>query len=945
MSKTLYLVDASGYVFRSYYALPLMKREDGVAVQAVYGFVGMLLKLLDRLAEDDLLGVVFDVGGDSFRKQIYAEYKSNRPPPPEDLIPQFSLVREATRAFGLEILEKQGFEADDVIASYARWGENLGYDVIIASSDKDMMQLVSDRVKMYDSIKDREVGIEEVVSKYGVEPSKMVDFQALAGDSSDNIPGVPGIGAKIAAQLLQEYNSLDELLQRANEIKQTKRRESLINHRKEALMSRELARLKTDMDLEIAIELLTCKNRDSSGLSEFLHKQGFRRFLRKIAESENQPRSSEQIKELSVDSSGGLSSFADNSYQYELVLTENDLKIWIEKARTAGVLAIDTETTSLDVMKAELVGVSIATKGASGGTEACYIPLAHCGEDTKLSSSQEQYDLFAVNNNQSEENQYTQLPLETVLSMLSHLFVDESVMKIGQNIKYDLKVLSGYGIEVYPKRDTMLMSFVLDAGRELGKGHGLDTLAEKHLNYETIKFKDIVNKSRNRRLFSEVSLNEACDYAAEDADITLRLYEKLKNRLDLSSHNGLYYEIELALIDVLSRMESFGIMVDVTLLESLSREFLQREQDLEKQVYEISGQEFVLSSPKQVSYVLFDVMGLNSGGKTGTGENTTRKSVLEDLAREGHKIAILLLEWREINKLRSTYTDSLAKGVIGGRVHTTYAMTGARTGRLSSHSPNLQNIPIRTKEGREIRKAFIAPENKQLISFDYNQIELRLLADFAEEHQMQQAFHDGIDIHSLTASRMFGVELENMDKNLRRRAKEINFGIIYGISAYGLSRRIGIGNREAKEFIDAYFVKFPRLKKYVEDSLSRAREQGYVATVFGRRLYIDGLDSKNRAIRQHAERQAINAPIQGTAADIIKLAMIRIDRKIIEEKLDSKMILQVHDEIVFEVPNQEREQILTIVGSEMERAVEPLYKLSVPLRVDSGIGQNWEEAH
>jgi DNA polymerase-1 len=844
-----------------------------------------------------------------------------------------------------------------------------------------MMQLVSSDVEMFDPLKNRVIDEAEVEVLYGVPPSLMVDLQALTGDSSDNIPGVPGIGVKTASLLLRTYGSLEGVLAGAEGIAQPKRRQQLMEHAEDARLSYRLAKLRDDVEVSVPLEDLVSQGRDTSGVEDFLIRQNFRRFLKGsgLGKKESYGESKKRMFVSDVeDKSEALLQEDSVERCYDLVVEESELLKWVEKARKAGIVAIDTETTSLSTEsfmtgEGELVGVSLSV----GAGEACYIPVGHRGADVKVEDAGEEDaekedmgeergegDLFGYSERQSEEKkaeeqeteglgegedgrQYRQLPWSRVKEILSPLWVDESVLKVGHNLKYDVHVLEAYGCRVTPRADTMLMSFVLDAGREGSGGHRLEGLAKRHLGLEMVSFEDVVGRGRQKKTFADVLLAEARDYAAEDADMTLRLYEVLKGRLERSSHQGLYHGVEMGLIDVLVRMERWGVRVEGDVLESLGRKLRGQEEVLEGDMSRLAGESFLPGSPKQVRHILFDVLGLSSGVKTKKGEKTTRVDVLEDLAEEGHEIARLLLKWRGFNKLRSTYAESLPKemSIRDGRVHTTYAMTGARTGRLSSQSPNLQNIPIRTEEGREIRRSFVPEEGMIFLALDYNQIELRLLASLAGEETMRRAFSEGVDIHALTASRVFGVEVEEVDGEKRRQAKAINFGIVYGMSAYGLSRQLSIGVGEAKEFIGSYFSEFEALHAYKEDLLEAAKKNGYVETVLGRRLYVEALNSKNGTLRAHAERQALNAPIQGSAADIIKRAMIRIDKMLQEEQKVSRMVLQVHDEIVLEVPEGEADEMEERVKGIMEGAGEPFCGLSVPLRVDSGRGLNWEEAH
>ena len=965
MTKTLHLVDASGYLFRSYYALPPMRRSDGVAVQGVYGFVGMLMRLVMR-KDIDLLGIVFDTSRKSFRQDLYPEYKAHRPPPPPDLIPQFALIREATEAFGLKILAEDGFEADDLIATYAEIGKAEGYQVVIDSSDKDMMQLVCDEVTMHDPLKNKRIGREQVKETFGVYPEKMVSLQALAGDSSDNIPGVPGIGAKTAAMLLETYGSLEGILSNVEDISQKKRRENLKEYQEDARLSYQLSLLRRDVPVQKSLATLERADVNADTLMAFLQQQEFQGYIRKWKQQDLKKAESPVLPNSRIPATAEPSddpkeadyaSIATTDHHYETILTEQALVNWMKKAKATGKIAIDTETTSLDVMEATLVGIALAV----GPGDACYIPLCHLGEDVQSPDSKECHqELFppALSPHESAPSSphrqltHRQLTWTQVKDILSPVLADQTILKVGQNLKYDLHILAKMGLDnITPIADTMLMSFVLDAGKEAHGGHSLDFLAKRHLHYQTIAFEEVAGKGAKKITFDLVLLPQATDYAAEDADITLQLYELLKPRLDVSAQNYLYVQIENKLIQVLKRMETAGIRIDKDAMATLGAAFLQKEQALEEQMFKIAGQTFSPGSPKQVREILFQVMGLSPSGKTKKGVETTRVDVLEELAREGHDIAKHLLAWRSFNKLRTTYTEGLLTSMKTGgnserdRVHTTYVMTGARTGRLSSQAPNLQNIPVRTQEGRNIRKTFIAKEGCQLLALDYNQIELRLFADFSGESSMLQAFSRGEDIHALTASRVFQVALDAVDANMRRQAKAINFGIIYGMSSFGLAQQLSITNTQAKGFITAYFEEFPELKRYQETLLEQARTSGFVATPFGRRLYLGDIHHRNAAVRKHAERQAINAPIQGSAADMIKRAMIAIDHALCQKKLAAQMVLQVHDEIVLEVPSAQTEETALLVAGLMENASKPIYNMKVPLKVDYAVGQNWDEAH
>ncbi len=917
--ERLYLVDGSGFIFRAYHAVRPLTRPDGTPVNAVYGFTQMLLKLVEE-SDADHIAVIFDAARKTFRNDIFPNYKAHRPPPPDDLVPQFDLVKEATMAFGLPAIEMPGYEADDIIATYAKMGAEAGASVTIVSSDKDLMQLVGGRVSMFDSMKNRLIRSEEVIERFGVVPEKVVEVQALAGDSVDNVPGVPGIGVKTAALLINEYGDLENLLEHANEIKQKKRRENLIEFSEQARISRKLVQLKQDVPVLNSLSEFARKQIDSDKTIQFLTEQGFKSIISRLNIESQSPQQEQNECFENVD--------------YEIVQDKQTLQDWIEQAYQKGLVSIDTETTSLNPMKAELVGISLSVNPG----RACYIPVAH-------KRLQEPSSLGVVENNSLNQNQdLKQLSKSLVLDMLRPLLEDESLIKIGQNIKYDSLILLRYGVVVSPVDDTMVCSFVLEGGS--GK-HGLDELADRHLNVKTIKYKSVVGSGQKQVTFDYVPLEQACNYAAEDADLTLRLHRILKPRLLDEKMVTVYETIERPLIPILIQMEKTGIRVDQGLLIKLSSDLAKRLSALEDEIKAIAGEDFNINSPKQLGQILFEKLGLPGAKKTKTGAYQTSAKVLEDLASEGHHLPTQVLEWRQLAKLKSTYTDSLVKEINPetGRVHTSYAMAGAQTGRLSSTNPNLQNIPIRTNEGRKIRQAFVAKPGHKLMSFDYSQIELRVLAHMAEIDSLAQAFKGGADIHATTASQVFGVPLNDIDPQIRRQAKAINFGIIYGISAFGLARQLGIDQTDARSYINAYFEKYPGIKDYMERLKSECRKTGMVTTLFGRRIHLPGINDKDHMRRNYAERQAINAPIQGTAADIIKRAMIRVPQALQSHGSEAAMLLQVHDELLFEVPNNEVDEVAKIITEVMERAAGPTVKMCVPLEVEAGIGDNWDEAH
>ena len=918
----VYLVDGSAYIFRAYYAIKSeMTRADGTPVKAVYGFANMLTKLVED-SEADFIAVIFDTARKTFRSDIYPEYKAHRPPPPEELVPQFELIREATRAYSLPCLELEGFEADDLIATYARHAVEQGFDVTIVSSDKDLMQLVGPGVRMMDPMKNKFIGPDEVAEKFGVGPEQVIEIQALAGDSADNVPGVPGIGIKTAVQLIGEYGDLDTLLARAGEIKQNKRRENLIEFADQARISRELVTLRTDVPVEHRIAEFQKKRPDPDVLIPFLEEQGFRTILSKVR------------AEFGIDAPAAASAdtaTAPGEGAYELVQDEAALKAWIADAEKAGIVAFDTETTSLDSMQADLVGLSLSVHGGS----ACYVPLGHVAPGGAPDGELDLGDGAAP-----KAAAPKQIAFDTAIALLKPMLEDPGVLKVGQNIKYDMQVMARYGVEVAPVDDTMLLSYVLEGGLH---GHGLDELANLHLGHTNIKYGEVAGTGKKQISFAEVALDKALDYAAEDAEVTGRLYRLLRPRIAAEHMTTVYETLERALVPVLSDMERAGISVDATFLKELSKDLERRAADIAEEIHKLAGREFNIASPKQLGEILFDEMSLDGGKKTKTGAYGTGADVLEGLAAQGHDLPRRVLDWRQLTKLRSTYTDALVAQINPEtkRVHTSYAQAIASTGRLSSTDPNLQNIPIRTEEGRKIRKAFVADAGKVLLSADYSQIELRLLAHVAGIETLRQAFRDGQDIHAMTASEVFGIPVEGMESSVRSRAKAINFGIIYGISPFGLARQLAIPQGEAKTYIESYFEKFPGIKDYMESTKEFAREHGYVQTIFGRKCHTPGIADKNPARRNFSERAAINAPLQGAAADIIKRAMVRVAPALKEAGLGATMLLQVHDELIFEVPEKELEQTAALVKKVMEDAAH----LDVPLVVETGFGPNWDEAH
>jgi DNA polymerase-1 len=954
----LYLVDGSGYIFRAYHALPpLTRKSDGLPVGAVSGFCNMLVKLLndmDAAESPSHLAVIFDASGTTFRNEIFDQYKAHRPPAPEDLVPQFPLVREAVRAFDIPAIELQGYEADDLIASYAVKAAAQGARVTIVSSDKDLMQLVGPNIDMVDTMKDKKITPQEVVEKFGVGPERVIDVQSLAGDSVDNVPGVPGIGIKTAALLIDEYGDLDTLLARAGEIKQNKRRENLIEFAEQARISRQLVTLKQDTPLPVGFDDMALSQPDAATLMGFTKAMEFNTLTKRLSERYGLDAEAFDASEA-LASSGkpahmtakpaasdagsdgtGEASAAPLGRQpvdmppidltaYQTVTTPAELEAWVARAHVSGVMGLDTETDGLDTMQCQLVGISLATEIGA----ACYIPLRHGVSDG--------LDLG--------EESVAQIDTQTALQILKPLLEDGAVLKVLQNAKFDLQIFARNGIDVAPVDDTMLMSYALDAGAH---GHGMDELSQLYLDHAPVPIKELIGSGKSQITFDKVPVEQAAPYAAEDADITLRLWHHLKPRLVAEHMVGVYETTERPLIGVLRQMESQGVQVDRTVLSRLSGEFAQKMGAMEAEIFELAGETFNIASPKQLGDILFGKLGIQGGKKTKTGAFATGADVLEGLAAEGHDLAARVLDWRGLAKLKSTYTDALPDFIHPetGRIHTSYSMAATTTGRLASSDPNLQNIPIRTEDGRRIRTAFVSAPEHLLVSADYSQIELRILAHMAEIDSLRQAFADGLDIHAMTASEMFGVPLADMTPEIRRRAKAINFGIIYGISAFGLANQLGIGRGEASDYIKSYFEKFPGIRDYMEATKAQAKQQGYVSTLFGRKIHLREINAKIPARRAFAERAAINAPIQGTAADVIRRAMIAMPKALAKNNLASaRMLLQVHDELIFEIPEAEADKLIDVVRQTMEQACLPRLELSVPLVVDANSAKNWEEAH
>ena len=983
----VFLVDGSSYIFRAYHALPpLNRKSDGLQVNAVLGFCNMLWKLLRDMPENEKpthLAIVFDKSEVTFRNKLYPDYKAHRPPAPDDLIPQFALIRDAVRAFDLPCLEQNGFEADDLIATYARLATTRGATTTIVSSDKDLMQLVTDKVTMYDTMKDRRIGRAEVIEKFGVPPEKVVEVQALAGDSTDNVPGVPGIGVKTAAQLIVEYGDLDALLFRATEIKQPKRREALIENAEKARISRQLVLLDDKVDLEVPLDDLAVQEPDARKLIAFLKAMEFSSLTKRVAEFSQidasqigaampssshlrAPSNGEAAQEGSTsgappsatqkagaaapgkgtgdrsDKSASLKGTpqalaearADTARKtpvdrakYQTIRNLDQLKAWAARARDAGLFAIEAKSSSIDPMQSEFSGIALAL----GVNDACYVPLSHkqAGDGVGLFDA-------GLAPDQIKESE--------ALDVLRPLLQSAGILKIGFNIKFGAVMLAQAGISIRNYDDVQLMSYALDAGRNT---HGLDSLAERWLGHTTLTHGELTGSGKNKLSFDQVTIDRATAYSAEDADVILRLWRLLKPRLVAERMMTVYEMLERPLVAVLARMERRGISIDRQVLSRLSGDFAQTAARVEAELQELAGEPINVGSPKQIGDILFGKMGLPGGTKTKTGAWSTSAQVLDDLAEQGCEFPRKILEWRQVSKLKSTYTDALPTYVNPQthRVHTTYALAATTTGRLSSNEPNLQNIPVRTEDGRKIRRAFIATPGHKLVSADYSQIELRLLAEIADVPMLRQAFRDGLDIHAMTASEMFGVPIKDMPSEVRRRAKAINFGIIYGISAFGLANQLGIAREEASAYIKKYFERFPGIRAYMDETREFCRKNGYVTTLFGRKCYYPEIRASNASIRSYNERAAINARLQGSAADIIRRAMTRMEDALAEKKLSAQMLLQVHDELIFEVPDKEVAATLPVVQRVMQDAPFPAVVLSLPLQVDARAADNWDEAH
>ena len=979
----VFLVDGSSYIFRAYHALPpLNRKSDGLQVNAVLGFCNMLWKLLRDMPEDDRpthLAIIFDKSEVTFRNKLYPDYKAHRPPAPDDLIPQFALIREAVRAFDLPCLEQAGFEADDLIATYARLGSERGATTTIVSSDKDLMQLVTDKVTMYDTMKDRRIGIPEVIEKFGVPPEKVVEVQALAGDSTDNVPGVPGIGVKTAAQLIVEYGDLEQLLFRAGEIKQPKRREALIENAEKARISRQLVLLDDKVDLEVPLDDLAVHEPDARKLIAFLKAMEFSTLTRRVAEYSHVDPADVEADAGNKSASAGPSStqasataagsatgdlFAGSATakpgadkqdkaaspkgtpislaaareeaarklpvdrsKYQTIQSLDQLSTWIARARDAGHFAIDVKSNASDPMQADICGIALAL----APNDACYLPLAHrqAGDGAGL------FDAGLAPD---------QIKASDALAALKPLLESAGILKIGFNIKFNAVMLAQHGITLRNIDDAQLMSYALDAGRN---SHALESLADRWFGHVVIGESELIGSGKNKLTFDQVAIDKATAHAAESADVILRLQRVLKPRL-ASEHMTVVYEtLERPLVSVLARMERRGISIDRQVLSRLSGEFAQTAARVEAELQEIAGEPINVGSPKQIGDIIFGKMGITGGTKTKTGAWSTSAQILDELAEQGHEFPKKILEWRQVSKLKSTYTDALPNYVHPQthRVHTTYALAATTTGRLSSNEPNLQNIPVRTEDGRKIRRAFIATPGHKLVSADYSQIELRLLAEIADIPVLKQAFRDGLDIHAMTASEMFGVPIKDMPGEVRRRAKAINFGIIYGISAFGLANQLGIAREEASAYIKKYFERFPGIRAYMDETKESCRKNGYVTTLFGRKMYYPDIKASNASVRAFNERASINARLQGTAADIIRRAMIRMEDALEAKKLSAQMLLQVHDELIFEVPDNEVAATLPVVQHVMQDAPFPAVLLSVPLQVDARAANNWDEAH
>tara|TARA_Y100000389_G_scaffold162561_1_gene165399 strand:+ start:1326 stop:4100 length:2775 start_codon:yes stop_codon:yes gene_type:complete len=914
-----YLIDGSGYIFRAYYALPpLTRKSDGLPVGAVSGFCSMLFKLLEDSKSSENLQkpthfvVIFDAARKTFRNEIYSDYKANRSEAPDDLAPQFEYIRKSVVAFNLPAVDLPNYEADDLIATYAEQILAKGAKVTIVSSDKDLMQLYKKDVRLFDPMKNKFVTPEDIVNKFGVEPEKIIDVQSLAGDSSDNVPGVPGIGVKTAAELINKYGTLEKLLNKAHEIKQNKRRETLIENKDKAIISKKLVTLIKDAPIEREIEEFKLKKIDKKKLYKFLREMEFNRLLSSAISTYGEP----ELEKNVLEETSNKKQQDISKKNYHLITNEDEIDLWIKEAEESGEIAIDTETSSLDVHQADLIGISLSTKIG----KACYIPIGH-----KFKGC---------------------LKKEDVIKKLKPLLEDVSIKKIGQNIKFDFIVLYQHGINMTSMEDTMLMSYVLDAGKNR---HNMNTLSEIHLQHKAITFKEIVGSGKKEINFSDVELDKAMEYAAEDADITYRLYKIFNKNIKLEKLTNIYETFEKPLIKILAFMEIEGIKIDKNFLKILSLKFQKKIDELQKEIFKISKKKFNIASPKQLGEIIYNDLKIAVLKKTRKGSFATNAGVLEDLAFKGHKFPQLILDWRQVSKLKNTYSDALPDHINPNtkRVHTSFMLAATTTGRLASSDPNLQNIPIKSDDGKDIRKAFIAEKNFTLISADYNQIEMRILADLADVKELKKAFKNDEDIHSLTASQVFGIDIKKVNQDMRRKAKAINFGIIYGISQYGLAKQINVSNYEAEEFLNAYFTRFPEIKTYMDDTIKFCRKSGYVNNIFGRRSHFNGINDKNYNVRNFQERAAINAPIQGSASELMRLAMIRLDKKLNEQKsLKSKILLQIHDELIFEVQKSEINKMMKIIKDEMISVTNSdFHTFSIPLTVDINSGDNWGLLH
>jgi len=915
----LYLIDGSGYIFRAFYALPpLTRKSDGMPVGAVSGFCNMLYKFLYETKKTEIkpthIAVIFDSARKNFRNEIYPDYKANRSETPEELIPQFNLIRQAVQAFSLPSIEMENYEADDLIATYTKKAVSQGAKVKIISSDKDLMQLVNEKVGMFDSMKDKEIGVNEVKEKFGVTPDKVIDVQSLAGDSSDNIPGVPGIGVKTAAELINEFGSLSNLLEKAETIKQTKRRQTILDNKDKALLSKKLVSLKLDVPVKSKLNEFEVKKIDKKKLISFLRNMEFSKLLQRI-------QGTDQLDfEIESEKNSNIKKIKIDRKKYKIIFSKDDLKDLILKANEKKFIIVDVETNSLDIKKAELVGISFCISEG----EAFYIPLRH------------------LNKQDSEINK--QLSTELVLKEIKNLLESKNIRKVGHNIKFDYRILRKYDIELNSIEDTMLLSYVLDSGLHR---HGMDLLSELHLDHKTISFKDVAGTGKSQITFDKVYIEKASEYAAEDADVTHRLYHLFYERAVKDKILYVYETLEKPMIKILADMEEIGIKVDVNILKDLSKQFEKKIKDLEKKIYVLSGEEFNIASTKQLGDILYKKLKIIGTKKTKKGNYATNVNILEDLAFQGHELPKLILDWRQISKLKNTYTDNLVDFINSKtkRIHTSFLLAATTTGRLASSDPNLQNIPIKTSEGREIRSAFITDKNKILISSDYSQIEMRILADLADVKELKKAFINNEDIHNITASQIFSTSEKSISDEMRRKAKAINFGIIYGISIYGLAKQISVSKEDADIFLKSYFKKFPEIKDYMNETVKFCRLNGYVKTVFGRKCHFPSINDKNHTIKSFQERAAINAPIQGSAADLLRLAMIKIDEKIKSKIIHSRMLLQIHDELVFECEKSEVKKEKKVISKIMSTASSPYHKFSIPLIVGINEGTNWSEIH